>query len=243
MTAPPLEVHIHFLGHASFVLRFDNGVDVLADYGSYNAWAEWGWDSPIHDVGALVPHVMTYSHTHHADHYDKSRQPGNVPYILSGEEGLVIKGLEIQPIRTSEGSLGAQDNSSYLFSYRGLRILHLGDCQANIIHIADAGNRAHIREILSDAYDLALVPIQSREEYIPQAEAFLDLLRPRRAMPMHYWSEAYRDEFLAYLEAQNEPGEKRYRIERIEGPSYVLSGDDVDDAIEVVCPERAPFAG
>jgi L-ascorbate metabolism protein UlaG (beta-lactamase superfamily) len=236
------EVRIHYLGHASFVLQFDNGVNVLTDYGSYNAWVEWGWDSPIHDVGALVPDVMTYSHTHHADHYDESRRPRNVPHVLARGDSLAIKGIEIQPIRTSEGSLDKQDNTSYVFSYRGLRILHLGDCQANIIHITDAENREHIRAILPDMCDLVLVPIESQEKFVPQAEAFLDLLRPKRAIPMHYWSEAYRDEFLSYLAAQDGIGDKRYLIERVQGASYVLSSDDADHgAINVICLERAPW--
>ena len=128
-----------------------------------------------------------------------------------------------------------------------LRILHLGDCQANIIHIADAENREHIRQTFSGRYDLALVPIESQEKFIPQAEAFLDLLRPRRAIPIHYWSEAYWDEFLAYLEAQNGTDGKRYEVERVQGPSYTLLGDthggDGDsDAIKVICLDRAPFA-
>ena len=126
MTQP--QVHIHYLGHASFVLRFGNGVDVLTDYGSPNAWAEWGWDSPIHDVGDLVPDVVTYSHTHHADHCDPDRRPGGIPHILTGLDSLSLAGLEIVPIRTSELSLDDTDNTSYLFSYAGLRILHLGDC-------------------------------------------------------------------------------------------------------------------
>jgi L-ascorbate metabolism protein UlaG (beta-lactamase superfamily) len=241
--ASPVEVRIHYLGHASFILQFGNGVNVLTDYGSHNAWAEWGWDSPIHDVGHLVPDVITYSHTHHADHCDEGRRPENVPHVLTGEDGLTIEGIEIQPIRTSEGSLDEQDNTSYLFSYRGLRILHLGDCQANIIHVADDTNRQYIKEVFAEPYDLVFVPIESQEKFVPQAEAFLDLLRPKRAMSMHYWSEAYRDEFLVYLEARKGTGGRRYRIERVQGASYVLSGDEVDDGVvAVICLERAPFS-
>jgi L-ascorbate metabolism protein UlaG (beta-lactamase superfamily) len=241
--ASPVEVRIHYLGHASFVLQFDNGVNVLTDYGSYNAWAEWGWDSPIHDVGDLVPHVMTYSHTHHTDHCDESRRPDSAPHVLTGVDSLTIKGIEIRPIRTSEGSLDERENTSYLFSYRGLRVLHLGDCQANIVHIADDTNRKYIKEVFADPYDLVLVPIESQEKFIPQVKAFLDLLRPRQVMPMHYWSEAYRDEFLVYLEARNGIGGRRYLIERVQGASHTLSTDDANnEATRVICLERAPLA-
>ena len=77
------EVGIHYLGHSSFVLSFDNGVDIVTDYGKENAWLEWGWDSPIHSIGDLIPKVMTYSHTH-CDHYDQNRSS----YLISREHRL-----------------------------------------------------------------------------------------------------------------------------------------------------------
>jgi hypothetical protein len=59
---------------------------------------------------------------------------------------------------------------------------------------------------------------------------------------MHYWSEAYRDEFLSYLAAQDGVGGKRYLIDRVPGASYALSSDDDDDgAIKVICLGRAPW--
>ncbi len=42
-------VQIHYLGHSAFVLTFDK-ITVVTDYGKPNAWKEWGWDSPIHDM-------------------------------------------------------------------------------------------------------------------------------------------------------------------------------------------------
>lgn len=56
-------IGVHYLGHSSFVLQFGNAATVLVDYGAFNAWVEWGWDSPIYDVGDLIPDIMTYSHT------------------------------------------------------------------------------------------------------------------------------------------------------------------------------------
>ena len=66
------------MGHSSFIIQFDNGISILTDYGKYNAWVQWGWDSPIHDIGDFVPDIMTYSHTHHEDHYDVDRIFQNV---------------------------------------------------------------------------------------------------------------------------------------------------------------------
>ena len=66
----PPKLKVHYLGHSAFVLEFDNGIRVVTDYGYENAWAEWGWDDPIASLNDLVPDVMTFSHTHHEDHYD-----------------------------------------------------------------------------------------------------------------------------------------------------------------------------
>jgi len=65
------EVSIHYLGHSSFILQFDNGISVLTDYGTSNCW---GLTSPIYDIGEFVPTILTYSHRH-ADHYNEDRKP------------------------------------------------------------------------------------------------------------------------------------------------------------------------
>ena len=83
-------VDIHYLGHSSFVLEFDNGITIVTDYGHYNAWVDGGWDSPIYDFGDLIPDVMTYSHTNHADHYDPDRIPNGVSFILTEFDTLEI---------------------------------------------------------------------------------------------------------------------------------------------------------
>ncbi len=118
---------IHYLGHSAFVLEFDNGITVVTDYGEPNAWVQFGWDSPIHSIGDLIPDVMTYSHTHHADHYDPSRIPAGVGYILKDMDSLSIDGLSITPIRVCESNINVEDNTAFLFSYKGFRFLHLGD--------------------------------------------------------------------------------------------------------------------
>ena len=102
------KLKVHYLGHSAFVLEFDNGIRVVTDYGHENAWAEWGWDDPIASLNDLVPDVMTFSHTHHEDHYDPNRIPVGVKYILTGYDTLSIKELLIKPIRVrfTSGRIG-----------------------------------------------------------------------------------------------------------------------------------------
>ena len=137
-------VEIHYLGHSAFVLEFGNGVTIVTDYGHYNAWVDWGWDSPIHDIGDLVPDVMTYSHTHHDDHYDPERIPDGVAHILTEYDSLTIEGIHIKPIRTCEESINTESNSSYIITYKDLKICHLGDAQAQIMKIEEGAVCDHI---------------------------------------------------------------------------------------------------
>ena len=121
------EIKIHYLGHSAFVLQFDNGINIVTDYGKENAWVLWGWNSPINDIGDLVPDVMTFSHQHE-DHYDPSRIPQGVTHILSGTDYLSMEGIEITPIRTCETNINIESNTSFIFDYKGLKICHLGRC-------------------------------------------------------------------------------------------------------------------
>ena len=238
------DVWVQYLGHASFVLQFGDNLTVLTDYGAPNAWVEWGWDSPIHDVGKLVPDIATYSHTHHEDHYDESRRPAGIAHILTGVEGLELKGVQIAPFRTSERDVGEEDNSSYLFQYRGVKVLHLGDCQANIIEIEDEINRKRIKALFSESYDLLLMPIEGPEKFIHQAEMFIREIGPKRVIPMHYWSETYKRDFLSYLERQEETGQRVYQIEKTKSARYAFSASDaISGPMRVISLDPESFNG
>ena len=127
-------VSLHYLGHSSFVFSYDNGVDIVTDYGKDNAWLEWGWDSPIYDIGSLIPEVMTFSHQHD-DHYDPDRIPEGVLHVLFQNDSLTIEGIEIHSVQTCESDLNEYSNSSFIFEYKDMKICHLGDAQIQIMNI------------------------------------------------------------------------------------------------------------
>ena len=234
------EIKVHYLGHSAFVLQFDNGITIVTDYGHYNAWINWGWDSPIHDFGDMVPNVITYSH-HHDDHYDPDRIPGGVSYILTGLDSLSICGIEIVPVRTCEDSINVESNTSYIFKYKGIKICHLGDAQAQIMNINNNEDvRNHITTIFPDTFDLLLMTIEGKQKFIPQAEAFIDLLKPRRVIPMHFWSQKYKDDFFDYLRTQNDAG-KKYQIQEGDDSTYEFSVSENTDSIKVISLKSTPF--
>jgi len=239
LSAEEAAVKIHYLGHSAFVLQFDNGVNIVCDYGHYNAWVKWGWDSPIHDIGNLVPDIMTYSH-HHDDHYDPSRIPAGVKHILTGMDSLDYKGISVRPIRTCERDYNIESNSSYLFTYKNLRILHLGDAQAQIINIKNDAVRKHILEIIPDSLDMLFMTIEGRIKFITQAEEFVDLLSPKRIIPIHHWSEEYLNKFLECLEIRNSSGGS-YKITKSNASDYLLSSEQAVNPTQIIVLKRSPY--
>jgi L-ascorbate metabolism protein UlaG (beta-lactamase superfamily) len=236
------DIHIHYLGHSSFILQFDNGITVLTDYGASNAY---GLDSPIHDLGDLRPDVVTCSHTHHVDHYDASKAPEGMPHTLTeaDRDSLSLEGLTIEPIPTCEKSPNQEDNNSYLFTYRGFKILHLGDAQGYITNLEQEGVRERVKEIYPDEYDLLLAPIGFTSDILPDAEAFIDLLQPKRVIPMHYWSLDSKAAFLSLLEEQNEMAGKAYHVQEIQGARYsVATSSTAVTPIQVISLEPAAFS-
>ncbi|MFC1484496.1 MBL fold metallo-hydrolase [Candidatus Neomarinimicrobiota bacterium] len=213
-------VQVHYLGHASFLLRFDNGLTVLTDYGVSRAW---GLDSPIYDYGNREPDIVTYSHAHD-DH--KREISWEQATVLTATDSLDVDGLTITPIRTCEIAPETEDNTSYLFAYRDLKILHLADAQSYIKNIEQEDIRARVKTLYPEKYDVLLMTIEGRSQFIPQAEAFIDLLQPGRVFPMHYWSPEYKADFLSYLEAQNEITDKKYLIESTGSAEFNISGSD-----------------
>jgi L-ascorbate metabolism protein UlaG (beta-lactamase superfamily) len=239
-TAPAPPLRVHYLGHASFLLTGDDGLSVLTDYGESNAY---GLDSPIYGLGSLIPDVVTLSHRH-ADHAGGTLPPG-VNRILRGleeESGFEEKGLRITAIPTYEGQLDTPDNTSFLFEYGGLKVLHLGDCQALMTALAEPGVRERIQALYPDTYDLVLLPIGFVTDIVEPAAVFAGLLDARRIVPMHYWSPADRDRFLDRLAGRTDGRGRPYRIVRSEGPDLALDVTVSDpDSVTVIGLSPAPW--
>jgi len=232
-------IKLHYLGHSSFIFLFDNNINIVTDYGKENAWLDWGWDSPILDIGELIPDVMTFSHEHE-DHYDPQRIPKGVKYILKDLDYLSINGIEIIPIRTCESDINIESNTSYIFEYKGLKICHLGDAQADIININDPIVKEKVLNNFPQNLDLLLLTIDWTEHFASQAADFIEALNPKRVIPMHYWSEEYLQEFLKYLGDSNNL-QNNYYIEERNTAKYEISINEKLFSTKIITLKREPY--
>jgi L-ascorbate metabolism protein UlaG (beta-lactamase superfamily) len=222
---------VHYLGHASFLLTFDDTLQVLTDYGESNAY---DLNSPIFPLGESRPQVVTLSHDH-LDHAG-GRVPPVYDTLLRGHGSFRRGALDITPIPTFEADLDGADNYSFLFEYRGLRILHLGDCQGLMVALGEAGSgraageetedrseiRDRIRSLYPGSYDLVLVPIGFTRDILQEAAEFTALLDAAMVIPMHYWEPADRGTFLDLFRGRTDSSGRTYQSHRTPGSSVIL---------------------
>jgi len=235
----PPSIDVHYLGHAAFVLTFDDSLTVLTDYGASRAWE---LDSPVYDFGAVRPDVVTRSHDH-LDHAG-GELPDGIGRLLTGNEQYAGQGLTITPIPTFERSLETPDNVSFVFEYRGLKILHLGDCQGLMLGLDEPGIRDRVRRLYPHTYDLVLLPIGYVSDILGQAAEFLTLLDTRRVIPMHYWSPSDRDAFLELLDGRTDSWGRPYQIETRQNAEFSLGeADGPVEMVEVVGLSASKMAG
>lgn len=61
-----------------------------------------------------------------------------------------------------------------------------------------------------------------------QAEIFVDLLQPKRIIPMHYWTVSYKNKFRNHLKLMSYAPDKNYKILNENSADYYLSSEDMD---------------
>ncbi|MBP7866727.1 MAG: MBL fold metallo-hydrolase [Acidobacteria bacterium] len=220
-------VRLHYLGHASFVFAFDNGVTLLVDYGVSNAY---GLTSPIHDLGDLKPDLVAYTH-HDPDHDRQQAFPGAT--VIDGKD-FALRGIRLQAIPVSERA--RDDNTGYLIRYKGLTLFLSGDLQGDLTAPDAPARWTALKKRLPSRLDLLLVPVGWVRPVPGEAAGLVEVLRPRAVIPTHYWSAAEKADFLDRFRSR--PG---YVVEDTGSPSWGVDSSGPPGVTRVVSLTPAPW--
>ncbi len=208
-------VAIDFLGHASFLIESPQGVKIVTDYNDMVR-------APV------TPDIVTMNNAH-PTHYSDNVEPG-VRYVLRGWDpagGVAAHRVQYRDVRVhnvptnlrESGGTRYDGNSIFVFETAGLCIAHLG-------HLHHTLTQTHLAEL--GAIDIVLVPVDgaltlNQEEMVE----VLQQIKPKIAIPMHVFSEARLDRFLARA------GE-HYRIRRMAEPRILVSRADLPAEAEIL---------
>ena len=208
-------VAIGFLGHASFLIESPQGVRIVTDYNDMIR-------APV------TPDIVTMNNAH-PSHYSDAVEPG-VKYVLRGWDpagGVAAHRVEYRDVRVHNvptnlreaGTTRYDGNSIFVFETAELCIAHLG-------HLHHTLTQTHLAEL--GAIDIVMVPVDgaltlNQEDMI----AVLQQIKPKIAIPMHVFSEARLDRFLARA------GE-RYRIRRMAEPRILVLRADLPAEAEIL---------
>ena len=225
--SPKPFIKIHYLGHSSFIFSFDNGKTMLIDYGESNAY---GLDSPIYGIGSFKPDIVAYTH-HDADH-DRGLAFNNAELVDRRQYSKY--GIEIMPVPVTERV--KNDNCGYLIRYKGLIILHAGDCQGLMTNGADTASIRALTESLSGSPDMVMIPVGWVRNIVPEAAAFAGLFKETRIIPMHYWSKEEKKDFLSLIAAKEE-----FKIIPIKNPFYILRKDKPEKGTIIISLEPGKY--
>ena len=165
---------LKYFGHSCFSLRFESGPALITD--PFDESVGYPLCTESCDA-ALVSH----------DHFDHNHtQSLTGPFqTISAAGDYEIGGARIRAMEYfHDEKRGALRGKNLIFRVEceGLSVAHLGD----LGHLPDAQQRAFLSDL-----DLLLLPIGGTYTIdTPEAEALLRLIRPRRAVAMHYRTEA-----------------------------------------------------
>lgn len=181
-------VRIHYIGHAQFALH-SLGITAVTDYTGYLG-------NP-----AIVPDAVTMNNAH-ATHWTAAPDP-RIPHVLQGwpqggtpaQHDLDLGGMLIRNVTTDTrnraGGATPDGNSIFIFEAGGLCIGHLG----HLHQIPDDAQYAAIGRL-----DVVMVPVDGGYTMSTDAMAqVVDRLQARVILPMHWFSGASLDTFLADL--------------------------------------------
>ena len=205
---PNETVLIHYIDHASFLIRSHGGLNMVTDFTGY-----------IGNV-PMIPDVVTMNHAHDT-HWTAFPDPA-IAHTLNGwgpfgvgidhhvDLGEVLVRNVSTDIRSQYGGSEAKGNSIFVFEMAGLCIGHLG----HLHHEPDAGQYAAIGRL-----DVVMAPIDGGMTLdLPTMSRVLKRLKSSVVLPMHWFSDYTLDEFLIGMADE-------FAVVEVGGPALQVSRD------------------
>lgn len=201
-------VRLRYLDHASFLIETPGGRLAVTDFTGYTGARD------------IVPDVVTMNNAH-STHWTASPDP-RIPHVLPGwaqggvpaDHRLDLGEMLVRNVPTDvrggwgDGGVRAQGNSIFVFEVAGLCIGHLG----HLHHIPDEAQFAAIGRL-----DVVMVPVDGGYTLdLASMTAVVRRLRSSVVVPMHWFSGASLERFLAEMSAE-------FDVVRLEQPDIELS--------------------
>jgi L-ascorbate metabolism protein UlaG (beta-lactamase superfamily) len=177
-SAPGIE--IEYIAHASFLMRAEDGTELLIDPYASRVWLGYDWPDGI------APNAILITHPHYDHDAGRYRE---MPFPWSDEVPIVdapgetafgaftvtgVRGKHADPYGMEFGQL----NTLMIVEAHGLRIAHLGDNGPLTAEMIQGLGRVDVLMMPGDAVDHIISP--------ETTEAILTELDPSVVIPMHY---------------------------------------------------------
>ena len=208
-------VAVTFLGHASFLIESPQGVKIVTDYNGVLR-------------GPTIPDIVTMNNAH-PSHYTDDIDAG-IKYVLRGWDeagGIPKRNLEYRDVKIHNVPTNRRDFGGTQYNANSIFVFDVGDlCIAHLGHLHHTLTQTHLDEM--GAIDVVMVPVDgaytlNQEDMV----AVLDQIKPKVALPMHVFTQATLDRFLARAA-------EHYQIRRAAEPHLLLSRAGLPSKPEIV---------
>lgn len=201
-------LRIHYISHASFLIRSHGGLKMVTDYTGFTGSAPF------------IPDVVTMNHAHDT-HWTANPDPA-ILHVLPGwgpfgegiehrlDLGEVLVRNVSTDIRSQFSGIEEKGNSIFVFELAGLCVGHLG----HLHHEPDPAQYAALGRL-----DVVMAPVDGGYTLdLPTMIRVLKRLRSSVVIPMHWFSLFALDEFLAGMADE-------FAVVEVGGPALDISLD------------------
>lgn len=204
----PETVRIHYISHASFLIRTAGGLNMVTDFTGFTGSAP------------MIPDVVTMNHAHET-HWTAFPDPA-IPHVLEGwgpfgegidhrlDLGEVLVRNVSTDIRSQWSGIEDNGNSIFIFEVAGLCIGHLG----HLHHEPNAEQYAAIGRL-----DVVMAAVDGGMTLdLPTMMRIISRLRSSIVIPMHWFGDYTLDVFLTGMRDE-------FQIVEVGGPALDVSLD------------------